>query len=207
MPVSGEMVASFAARDPSPWLFHSLTSFFVFSGVYFTSLDPNRDPKELLYNNYDDRGQVGRSKRLWAKLDWVVEVEMDVNEVEKAETPPNRDVYLYKGNVNLKNYQYRIYKNTNTKDKDWATLFFFSFKETVRNLATGINKFRELFSFKIVISWYRKCSWFLAISVLKGITQNGGYKHQKQQTHCITDFYNIELDVWYAATYIFRSDR
>ena len=90
----------------------------VFSGVYFTSLDPNRDPKELLYNNYDDRGQVGRSKRLWAKLDWVVEVEMDVNEVEKAETPPNRDVYLYKGNVNLKNYQYRIYKNTNTKDKD-----------------------------------------------------------------------------------------
>ena len=64
---------------------------------------------------------------------------MDVNEVEKAETPPNRDVYLYKGNVNLKNYQYRIYKNTNTKDKDWATLFFFSFKETVRNLATGIN--------------------------------------------------------------------
>ena len=139
MSVSGEMVASLSARDPSPWLFHSLTSFFVFSGVYFTSLDPNRDPKELLYNNYDDAGQVGRSKRLWAKLDWVVEVEMDVNEVEKAETRPNRDVYLYKGNVNLNNYQYRIYKNTNTKDKDWATLFFFSFKETVRNLATGIN--------------------------------------------------------------------
>ena len=117
MSVSGEKVASFSARDPSPCLFHSLTSFF-FSGVYFTSLDPNHNPKELLYNNYDDAGQVGKSKRLWAKLDWVVEVEMDVNEVEKAETRPNRDVYLYKGNVNLNNYQYRIYKNTNTKDKD-----------------------------------------------------------------------------------------
>ena len=30
MPVSGEMVASFAARDPSPCLFHRLTSFFFF---------------------------------------------------------------------------------------------------------------------------------------------------------------------------------
>ena len=99
--------------------------FFLFSGVYFTSIDPRHDPKEILYNNYDDRGQVGKSKRLRAKLDWVVEVEMDVNEVEKTETDSNRDVYLHKGNVNLKNYQYSIYKNTNKKDKDWATLFFF----------------------------------------------------------------------------------
>ena len=30
MSVSGEMVASFSARDPSPCLFHSLTSFFFF---------------------------------------------------------------------------------------------------------------------------------------------------------------------------------
>ena len=118
MSVSGEMVASFSARDPSPCLFHSLTSVF-FSGVYFTSLDPRlHDPKEILRNNFDDRGQVTTSQRLWAKLDWVVEVEMDVNEVEKTETDPDRDVYLYKGNVNLHDYQYRIYKNPNIKDKD-----------------------------------------------------------------------------------------
>ena len=120
MSVSGEMVASFSARDPSPCLFHSLTIFFFFfPGVYFTSLDPGlHDPKKILLNNYDDAGQVTTSQRLWAKLDWVVEVEMDVNEVEKTETDPDRDVYLYKGNVNLNDYHYRIYKNRNLKDKD-----------------------------------------------------------------------------------------
>ena len=93
--------------------------FFFFSGVYFTSLDPRlHDPKEILHNNFDDRGQVTTSQRLWAKLDWVVEVEIDVNEVEKTETDPDRDVYLYGGNVNLNNYQYKIYKNPNIKDKD-----------------------------------------------------------------------------------------
>ena len=96
-----------------------LDKFFFFSGVYFTSLDPElHDPKELLYNNYDDAGQVGTSKRLWAKLEWVVKVEMDVNEVEKTKNDRNRDVYLYKGNVNLNNHQYKIYKNPNIKDKD-----------------------------------------------------------------------------------------
>ena len=112
------MIASFAARDPSPCLFQSLTSFFFFFlGVYFTSLDPSHDPKEILINNYDDAGHVQRSERLWAKTEWVVEIEMGENEVKKIKNS-NRDVYLNKNDVHLKKYKYSIYENPNTKDKN-----------------------------------------------------------------------------------------
>ena len=90
---------------------------FFFSGVYFTSLDPSHDPKEILINNYDDAGQVQRSERLWAKTEWVVELKMDKKEVKKIENC-NRDVYLNKDDVHLKNYQYSIYENPNKKDKN-----------------------------------------------------------------------------------------
>ena len=113
------MVASFATRDPSTCLFHSLTSFvfcsFLFSGVYFTSIDPSNDTKKILLNNYDDRGQVVNSRKLWAKIDWVIKIKMDENEVEKVSGVSNRDVYLYEGDVHLKNYpQHSIEKNPNT---------------------------------------------------------------------------------------------
>ena len=62
---------------------------------------------------------------------------MDMNIVTKVPIS-NRDVYLYEGDVHLDNYQYRIYKNPNTKDEDWATPFF-SFEETMWNLAMGVN--------------------------------------------------------------------
>ena len=133
MSISGEMVASFAARDPSPcrlvcftaWqvLFFLFLFFFFFAGVYFTFIDPSNDPKKILLNNYDDAGQVVNSQRLWAKLDWVIELKVDRNKVKKVKNS-NRDVYLYEGDVHLENCQYSIYKNPNTKDKDWATLFF-----------------------------------------------------------------------------------
>mmetsp|Transcript_51745 Transcript_51745/g.82649 ORF Transcript_51745/g.82649 Transcript_51745/m.82649 type:complete len:125 (-) Transcript_51745:279-653(-) len=83
-------------------------------GVYFTSIDPSNDPKKILLNNYDDRGQVVNSKRLWAKIGWVIEINMNENEVEKVPGVSNRDVYLYEGDVHLNNYQCSIYKNPNT---------------------------------------------------------------------------------------------
>ena len=97
---------------------HVTLRLFFFSGVYFTSIDPSNDPKKILLNNYDDAGQVVNSKRLWAKIDWVIEINMNKNEVEKVTGVSNRDIYLYEGDVHLKNYQYSIYKNPNTKDKD-----------------------------------------------------------------------------------------
>ena len=54
---------------------------------------------------------------------------MNKNEVEKVTGVSNRDIYLYEGDFPLKNYQYSIYKNPNTKDKDWATLFSFLLKK------------------------------------------------------------------------------
>ena len=86
-----------------------------FSGVYFTSIDPSKDPKKILLNNYDDRGQVVNSKKLWAKIDWVIKIKMDKNDVEKVSGVSNRDVYLFDGDVHLKHYpQYSIEKNPNT---------------------------------------------------------------------------------------------
>ena len=90
---------------------------FFFAGVYFTFIDPSNDPKKILLNNYDDAGQVVNSQRLWAKLDWVIELKVDRNKVKKVKNS-NRDVYLYEGDVHLENCQYSIYKNPNTKDKD-----------------------------------------------------------------------------------------
>ena len=90
---------------------------FFFSGVYFTSIDPSNDPKTILLNNYDDRGFVINSQRLWAKIDWVIELKMDMNKVKKVKNS-NRDVYLHEGDVDLNNYRYSIYENPNTKDKD-----------------------------------------------------------------------------------------
>ena len=37
--------------------------------------------------------------------------------------------------------------------------------------------------------------------------RTAGYEHQKLQTHCITDFYNIKLYVSSASTFMFGSDR
>ena len=91
-------------------LFHSLTSSFFFSGVYFTSSDPSNDPETILLENYDYTGRVKYSERLWEKIDWVIEVEMDMNEVETV-CVSNGDVVFYKGDVHLINYQYCIYKN------------------------------------------------------------------------------------------------
>lgn len=62
---------------------------------------------------------------------------MEMNKVTKVSID-NRDVYLYEGDVDLDNYQYSIYKNPNTEDKHWATPFF-SFEETMWNLAKGVN--------------------------------------------------------------------
>ena len=91
--------------------FHSLTSSFFFSGVYFTSTDPSNDPETILLGDYDYTGRVEYSERLWKKIDWVIEVEMDINEVETV-CASNGDAAFYKGDVDLKNYQYCIYKNS-----------------------------------------------------------------------------------------------
>ena len=82
--------------------------FFFFSGVYFTSIDPYNDPKSILLNNYDDAGRVINCKRLWTKIEWVIEVSLPKDKVVKV-AESNRDVYLFEGDVDLREYQHRIY--------------------------------------------------------------------------------------------------
>ena len=83
-----------------------------------TSVEPSQGPHKVHFDNYDDRGQVTNSQRLWPKVDWVVKLKMDRKKLKKVKKVKNSkgDVYLHEGDVNLANYQYSIDKNTNTKD-------------------------------------------------------------------------------------------
>ena len=49
-----------------------------------------------------------------AKVENVVEVKLDSNEVQKVSN--NRDVYLYKGDLDLNKHEHKIQKNPNTKN-------------------------------------------------------------------------------------------
>ncbi|XP_031551834.1 uncharacterized protein LOC116289084 [Actinia tenebrosa] len=79
-------------------------------GVYFTSIDPSNDLRSILLNNFDDAGRVINSGRLRDKTEWVIEVSIPRNEVEKV-PEDNRDVYVYRGHVDLTLYKHRIYPN------------------------------------------------------------------------------------------------
>ena len=82
-----------------------------FSGVYFTSLGPDdHSLTSIRRNNFDDRGLVLRGNNLLYKLEWVVQVEMNINDVTQVPAE-GRDIYLYEGDVDLSKYDYRIYPN------------------------------------------------------------------------------------------------
>lgn len=88
---------------------------FFFLGVYFTSLGPGDNSlTSIRRNNFDDGGWVLRGNNLLYKLEWVVEVKMNKNEVTQAPAE-GRDIYLYEGDVDLSKYDYRIYQNPNAQ--------------------------------------------------------------------------------------------
>lgn len=84
-----------------------------FLGVYFTSLGPRgHSLTSIRRNNSDDRGWVLRGNNLLYKLEWIVEVEMNKNEVTQVPAE-GRDIYLYEGDVDLRKYKHSIYENPN----------------------------------------------------------------------------------------------
>ena len=78
-------------------------------------MDPRNDPKEIIRNNYDDGPNVVNNPKMVAKVENVVEVKLDSNEVQKVSN--NRDVYLYKGDLDLNKHEHKIQKNPNTKNR------------------------------------------------------------------------------------------
>ena len=75
----------------------------------------SNDPNEIIRNNYDDGPSVVNDPKLAAKVEYVVEVKLDRNEVEKVSN--DRDVYLYKGDLDLNKHEHKIKKNPNTKNR------------------------------------------------------------------------------------------
>lgn len=84
-------------------------------GVYLTSMDPRNDPKEIIRNNYDDGPSVVNNPKMAAKVENVVAVKLDSNEVQKVSN--DRDVYLYKGDLDLNKHEHKIQKTPNTKNR------------------------------------------------------------------------------------------
>lgn len=82
-------------------------------------MGPSNHPKEIVQNNYDDGGSVVNNPQMRAKVGYVVEVELDREAVEKV--CDQRDVYLYKGNLDLNKHRHSIYRNPNTKKKELST--------------------------------------------------------------------------------------
>ena len=74
----------------------------------------SNDPKEIIRNNYDDGPSVVNNPKMAAKVENVVEVKLDSNEVQKVSN--DRDVYLYKGDLDLNKHEHKIQKNPNTKN-------------------------------------------------------------------------------------------
>ena len=74
----------------------------------------SNDPKEIIRNNYDDGQRVVNNPEMVAKVENVVEVKLDSNEVQKVSN--DRDVYLYKGDLDLNKHEHKIQKNPNTKN-------------------------------------------------------------------------------------------
>ena len=72
-------------------------------------MTPSNDPEEILQNNYDDGGSVVNNKQVRAKVECVVEVNIDRDLVAKVSN--ERNVYLYKGNLDLNKHQHSIYTN------------------------------------------------------------------------------------------------
>jgi hypothetical protein len=92
-----------------------LLSFIFVSGVYFTSLHPSHNPTKLVSNNFIKNGaplRSGGSTALFEKIRYVVRVTFQKDEVEKI-TDGDRDIYLYRGDVHLENYDYSVGPNPN----------------------------------------------------------------------------------------------
>ena len=81
-------------------------------------MGPSNHPKEIVQNNYDG-GSVVNNPQMRAKVGYVVEVELDREAVEKVSD--QRDVYLYRGNLDLNKHRHSIYRNPNTQKKELST--------------------------------------------------------------------------------------
>lgn len=81
-------------------------------------MGPSNHPKEIVQNNYDG-GSVINNPQMRAKVGYVVEVELDREAVEKVSD--QRDVYLYRGNLDLNKHRHSIYRNPNTQKKELST--------------------------------------------------------------------------------------
>ena len=74
------------------------------------------DRKEILGTNYDDGPNIANSPNVAAKADYVVEIRVDKNEVEKVSNV--RDVYLRRGgDLDLNKYEHKIQKTPNPKNR------------------------------------------------------------------------------------------
>ncbi|XP_068730487.1 uncharacterized protein [Montipora capricornis] len=76
-------------------------------GVYLTKIGPENGPLYVLINNYDDFMSMVLAKA--DRADYVIAIKLPPGKVKKCDDD-GRDVYLYKGDLYLKDGEYAIKK-------------------------------------------------------------------------------------------------
>ena len=114
-------------------------------GVYLTDKKAEDYTKtQIAKNNY------GKGDDSYKKLEKYVEVRLPKNEVEKCDTGGGRQVYLYRGNLNLNKYDHSI-NNANFKRKK-KPFFHLVFRQLICNiLSFFIRMFRFSRKLKILM--------------------------------------------------------
>ena len=73
-------------------------------GVYLTSLDPSHHSKETVAkNNYDGGWETGMME---GKMDSYLRIYIPQSDPALHKVYSDRDIYLYRGNLNLQNFSY-----------------------------------------------------------------------------------------------------
>lgn len=73
-----------------------------------TSMSPSNSTKRIILNNYDGHVEIVDRPTVRDKVQYSVEVQLDRSEVEKVSN--DRDVYLYKGDLDLNKHEHKIQK-------------------------------------------------------------------------------------------------
>ncbi|XP_057311065.1 uncharacterized protein LOC130648942 [Hydractinia symbiolongicarpus] len=78
-------------------------------GVYFTSIPPSVPKQLIAANNYDGRSNAAANRMMNAgRVDNYVAVQFNANDPNLKQAPSDRNVFLYKKDINLHQFHHNF---------------------------------------------------------------------------------------------------
>jgi len=79
------------------------------NGVYLTSIPPTASKVKIVANNWGSQQEQQLVQVVMGgKVDFAVEINIPINQVEKCRDSRGRDIYLYRGTIFLNNFTHRF---------------------------------------------------------------------------------------------------